>query len=113
MALLRYFQQRVGPSCRSQWSTLDGCTQFKHNDCQQKVKWALELFDGAGEKDLMPKLGQYKHYTGIEKAQIGKQAVENDVVATIRCFSKVFPNGSFKESGVRTWKKKYLQEITK
>ena len=57
--------------------------------------------------------GAYDHFTAEEKAQIGMRASEHGVSATVRYFSKVFRACSLKESSVRTWKKKYLQELEK
>ena len=66
------------------------------------MKRVLDLSDGAGGKDPTPKRGKYERYTGTEKAQAGKRAVEHGVVATIRYFPKVLPDRSLKESSVRT-----------
>ena len=66
------------------------------------------------KKDATPKSarGDYEHFIPEEKARIGKRAAEHGVTGAIRYFSKVFPGRSLKESTVRTWKKKYLQEIS-
>ena len=66
------------------------------------------------QKDATPKSarGEYERFTPEEKARIGKRAAEHGVPAAIRYFSKVFPGRSLKESTVRTWKKRYLQEIS-
>ena len=57
--------------------------------------------------------GSYEQFTAEEKARIGKRAAEHGVASTVRYFNKVFSDRIVKESSVRTWKKKYLQEIAK
>ena len=57
------------------------------------------------------KRGAYERFTAEEKARIGKRAAEHGVTASVRYFSKVFPGRSLRESSVRTWKMKYLQEV--
>ncbi len=81
----------------------------------KEVKGVLDLpkASGAEEKQTTSKRGTYDHFTPEEKARIGKRAAEHGVTATIRYFSRVFPGHSLKESTVRTWKKKYLQEIAR
>ena len=113
MTLLRYFQQCTDPLLPKPDGPLSTVVSSSSiTTANKQVKRVLDLSDRAGGKDPTPKRGKYKHYTGTEKAQIGKRAVEHGVVATIRYFSKVFPDHLLKESSVRTWKK-YLQEIAR
>ena len=69
---------------------------------------------GLDQKHATPKsaCGEYEHYTPKEKTLVGKRAAEHGVTAAIRYFSKVFADNSLKESTVRTWKKKYLRELS-
>ena len=114
MALLKYFQPRADPLLPKPDGSLSKVVPSSSITAANKeVKRVLDLSDEAGGKDPAPKRGKYEHYTGAEKVQIGKRAAEHGVVATIRYFSKIFPDRSLKESSVRTWKKKYLQEIAR
>ena len=74
----------------------------------REVKELLETEEK--EKGLQCKRGTYECFTPEEKARIGKRAAEFGVTASIRYFSKAFSSRSLKESTVRTWKAKYLQE---
>ena len=55
--------------------------------------------------------GTYTKFTPEQKAEIGKQAVEHGVAATVRYYKKRFPG--IKESSVCTWKNVYTSEIGK
>ena len=114
MALLRYFQQCTDPLLPKPDGPLlmvVPCSSI--TAANKEVKRVLDLSDRGGGKDRTPKCGNYEHYTATEKVQIAKRAAEHSATATICYFSKVFPNRSLKESSVRIWRKKYLQEITR
>ena len=49
------------------------------------------------------KRGAYTKFTPAQKAEIGKQAAEHGVAATVRYFGNKYPG--FQESSVRTWNK--------
>ena len=44
---------------------------------------------------------------------MGKRATEFGVTASLRYFSKKYPDRSLKESSIRTWRDKYLRELAK
>ena len=86
MALLRYFQRAdpLLPKPDGPLSTVVPSSSI--TAANKEVKQAPDLSDGARGKasDPMPKHGKYEHYTGTEKAQIGKRAAEHGVTATIQ-----------------------------
>ena len=55
--------------------------------------------------------GKYEIFSADEKTMIGKRAAEHGILSTIRHFSKVYPNRVLKESTVRGWKNRYINEI--
>ena len=55
--------------------------------------------------------GTYTKYTTEQKAQIGKRAVEEGVVSTIRYYAKKYPN--LKESSAHDWRNAYTLELKK
>lgn len=55
--------------------------------------------------------GSYCVYTDDEKFLIGKRAAEMGVTSTIRHFKEKFSDRPLKESTVRTWKNKYVDEL--
>ena len=57
--------------------------------------------------------GRYEVFSSDEKAKIGKRAAEYGVLASIRHFSKIYPDRVLKESTVRGWKNKYKNELLK
>ena len=57
--------------------------------------------------------GAYEKFSADEKATIGKQAAEHGVLATIRHFSKIYPDHPPKESTVRNWKNQYNHEVVR
>ena len=57
--------------------------------------------------------GKYEIFSPDEKAKIGKRAAEFGVLATIRHFSKKYPDRVLKEATVRGWKNKYKNELLK
>ena len=63
------------------------------------------------EDRTLRKRGPYEHFSAQEKAKIGKDAAEHGVAATVRRYQKLFPMRSVKESSVRTWRNKYLEEL--
>ena len=77
---------------------------------KKEVKQVLDEHKGKDTR-ILSKCGKYESFTLEEKAQIGKQAAEYSVTAMVRHFSRVFTHRSLKESTVRTWKMKYLQEV--
>ena len=52
-------------------------------------------------------------FTPEEKVRIGKRAAEYGVASTVRHFKQKFSDREVKESSVRTWKNKYLNEFGK
>lgn len=71
---------------------------LKENNSQNKA-------GGTGSR------GTYEHFTADEKAKIAKKAAENGVAATVRYYSDCFHGRSLKDSSVRTWRDKYLEEL--
>ena len=57
--------------------------------------------------------GAYEKFSADEKAAIGKRAAEHSVSATIRHFSKIYPDRPLKESTVRGWKNQYNREVVR
>ncbi len=57
--------------------------------------------------------GIYENFTPEEKCAMGKRAAEFGVTASLRHFSKKYPDRYFKESSIRTWRDKYLRELAK
>ena len=85
MALPRHFQQRANPMLPKADGPLSTVVPSSSSMTTNKeVKRVLDLSVRAGGKDPMSKRGKYKHYTGIEKVQIGKRAAEDGVLASIR-----------------------------
>ena len=75
-------------------------------------KEVKQILDKANKpEENLAKCGAYEHFTPEEKAQIGKRAAEYGVTASLRYYSRAFPGRSLKESTVKVWKMKYLQEI--
>ena len=74
---------------------------------KKEVKTVLDC-----SNDCKKKRGNYEHFSKRDKAKIAKYAAENGVTAAIRHFSKAFPGRLLKESSVRTWKMKYLRELS-
>ena len=56
---------------------------------------------------------RYEIFSADEKSMIGKRAAEHGVLSTIRHFSKVYPNHDLKESTVRGWKNRYINELVR
>ena len=54
---------------------------------------------------------QYKRFTAEEKAQLGKRAAEHGVAATVRYCSRKHHGRTVKNSSVRMWQNKYLEEL--
>ena len=54
-----------------------------------------------------------KSVTPEKKAKIAKYAAESGILASIRHFSKDFPDNTLKESTVRGWKAAYLNELAR
>ena len=57
--------------------------------------------------------GAYEKFSADEKATIGKRAAEHGVLATIRHFSKIYPDCPLKESTDRGWKNQYNREVVR
>ena len=57
--------------------------------------------------------GPYVQFTPEEKARIGKWAAQYGVASTTRHFKRFFSDREVKESSVRTWRNKYLNELGK
>ena len=57
--------------------------------------------------------GPYVQFTAEEKARMGKRAAECGIASTVRYFNKIYSDREVKESSVRTWKKKYTDEVNK
>ena len=114
MALLNYFQPATSMLPKPD-DPLSRVIPASSIAAANKVKKVLDLPTGsrAEEKKTTSKRGMYDHFTPEEKARIGKRAAEHSVTATIRYFSKLLPGRLLKESTVRTWKKKFLQEIAR
>ena len=107
MSLLKYFERSnltLPKPCGPLLTVLPSSTITATN---KEVKQVLKRSKTPGAS----KRGEYEHFTPEEKAQIGQRAAECGVTASIQHFSKVFPGRSLKESSVKTWKMKYLQEI--
>ena len=105
MSLLKYFQPSSAlPKPEGRLSTVVPSSSIAA--ANKEVKQVLDQTDKAELKR-----GAYEHFTPEEKARIGKRAAEHGVTASLRYFSKVYSGRSLKESTVRTWKMKYLQEI--
>ena len=60
-----------------------------------------------------PRNPYLKSVTPRKKAEIAKYATENGILASIRHFSKDFPDNTLKESTVRGWKVAYLNELAR
>ena len=109
MSLLKYFQTK------SSLPKPDGplSKAVPSSSIVAANKEVKEVLEKPEEKDTLTpsKRGTYESFTPEEKARIGKRAAEHGVTATVRHFSRVFTNRSLKESTVRTWKMKYLQEV--
>ena len=57
--------------------------------------------------------GPYMKVTDAQKAVIGKRAAEHSVTASIRYFSKMYPDIELKETSVRRFKNAYIDEAGK
>ena len=66
-----------------------------------------------GLKGSLKERGPYVQFTPEEKARIGKRAAEYGVASTVRHFKRTFSDREVKESSVRTWRNKYLDELSK
>ena len=114
MSLLKYFQL-ANPTLPKPDGPLS--TAVPSSSIAAANREVKQLLDGADKQDS-PRTtstynrGTYERFTAEEKAKIGRRAAEHGVTASVRYFSKVFPGRSLKESSVRTWKTKYLQEFT-
>ena len=62
-------------------------------------------------QDPAKQRGPYVKFMAEQKAAIGKRAAEDGIAATIRYYTKQYPD--LKESSVRTWKNTYTTEIKK
>jgi hypothetical protein len=107
MSLFKYFQpSSTLPKPEGRLSTVVPSSSIAA--ANKEVK---QVLDKADKPEGNLKRGAYEYFTPEEKAQIGKRAAEYGVTASLRYFSKAFTGRSLKESTVRTWKMKYLQEI--
>ena len=113
MAMLNYFQPAASVLPKPDGPLSRVIPAYSIAAANKEVKRVLDLPTAAEEKQTTSKRGTYNHFTPEEKARIGKRAAEHSVTATIRYFSKVFPDCLLKESTVRTWKKKFLQETAR
>ena len=57
--------------------------------------------------------GEYRVYSGKEKAEIAKRAAVYGISATIRHYAKIDPKRVLPSSSVFDWKKQYQQEVQK
>ena len=55
--------------------------------------------------------GEYRVYSGKEKAEIAKREAVYGISATIRHYAKIDPKRVLASSSVFDWKKQYQQEV--
>ena len=69
---------------------------------------AMEIRQESGKSH-----GEYRVYSGKEKAEIAKRAAVYGISATIRHYAKIDPKRVLPSSSVFDWKKQYQQEVQK
>ena len=116
MSLLKYFQLANPTLPKPNGPLSTSVPSSSIAAANREVKQLLDKAENNERTDSpratsTSKRGTYERFTAEEKAKIGRRATEHGVTASVRYFSKVFPGRSLKESSVRTWKTKYLQEI--
>ena len=113
MALYKYFKSDKdtlpdphGPLA----STVPSATIQAANKAVKRVLDA-ESKDEAPRSGQVGSRGQYEVFSPTEKAVIAKYAIEVGVTKAIRKLEKNYPGRQLKESTVRSWVKKYKEEI--
>ena len=115
MSLLQYFKVKrpILPNPNGSLSKVMPCSSIIA--ANEAVKNAITFNCGDTLKRSLKGRGQYVQFTPEEKARIGKRGAECGIALTVRHFSnkKTFKDRKLKESSVRTWKTKYLNELGK
>ena len=116
MALLKYFKptnKTVGSILPDPQEPLSRVVPSSRIEAVNKVVKPIveEAMKAEAKGNSLGSRGKYEIFSADEKAMIGKRAAEHGVLSTIRHFSKVYPNRDLKESTVRGWKNRYINEI--
>jgi len=108
MALWKYFKREVKAPLPSPSGSLSKAISTGGIVAANKeVQRVMESINDGTQL----KRGPYEHFDDEERAQIGKYAADHGVAAAVRHFQRLFPTRKVKESSVRTWRNKYLEDL--